>query len=49
VLAADLLQSLINKANDMGLLHLLIDVGYTLDFSITQYVDVTLMIMENMS
>jgi hypothetical protein len=48
VLAADLLQSLINKANDMGLLHLPIDVGYTLDFPIIQYVDDTLMIMENM-
>jgi hypothetical protein len=45
VLAADLLQSLINKANDMGLLHLSIDVGYTLDFHIIQYADDTLMIM----
>jgi hypothetical protein len=41
VLAADLLQSLINKAKDMGLLSLPINVGYTLDFPIIQYADDT--------
>jgi retron-type reverse transcriptase len=46
VLAADLLQSLINKAKDMGLLRLPINVGCTSDFPIIQYVDDTLMIME---
>jgi hypothetical protein len=46
VLADDLLQSLINKANDMGLLQLPFNVGYTLDFPIIQYADDTLMIME---
>jgi hypothetical protein len=46
VLVADLLQSLINKAKEMGLLILPIDVGYSLDFPIIQYVDDTLLIME---
>jgi hypothetical protein len=46
VLAADLLQSLINKAKEMGLLRLPINVGYTSDFPIIQYVGDTLMIME---
>jgi hypothetical protein len=46
VLAADLLQSIINKAKDMGLLRLPIDVGYTNDFPILQYADDTLLIME---
>jgi hypothetical protein len=46
VLATNLLQSLINKAKDMGLLQLPINVGYTMDFPIIQYVDDTLMIME---
>jgi hypothetical protein len=46
VLAADLLQSLVNRAKDMGLLRVPIDVGYTLDFPIIQYADDTLLIME---
>jgi hypothetical protein len=36
-LAADLLQSLINKEKEMGLLRLPINVGYTSDFPIIQY------------
>jgi hypothetical protein len=39
VLAADLLQSIVNKAMADGLLKLPINVGYTQDFSIIQYVD----------
>jgi hypothetical protein len=46
VLAVDLLQSLITKDKDMGLLKLPINVGYTSDFPIIQYVDDTLMIMK---
>jgi hypothetical protein len=46
VLAADLLQSIVNKAKDIGLLRLPINVGCTLDFPILQYVDDTLLIME---
>jgi hypothetical protein len=46
VLAADLLQSIINKAKDSDLLRLPINVGYTTDFSIIQYADDTLLIME---
>jgi hypothetical protein len=46
VLAADLLQSIINIAKDMGLLNLPINVGYTSDFPNIQYVDDTLLIME---
>jgi hypothetical protein len=46
VLAADLLQSILNKAKDNGLLRLLIVVGYTSDFPIIQYADDTLLIME---
>jgi hypothetical protein len=45
-LVADLLQTLINKAEEMGLLILPILVGYSLDFPIAQYVDDTLLIME---
>jgi hypothetical protein len=41
VLVADLLQSLINKEKDMGLLCLPINVGHTLDFPIIQYADDT--------
>jgi hypothetical protein len=37
---------LINKAEEMGLLRLPIDVGYSLDFPIIQYVDDTLLIMK---
>jgi hypothetical protein len=46
VLAVDLLQSIVNKAMTSGLLRLSIDVGYTNDFPIIQYVDDTLLIME---
>jgi hypothetical protein len=46
VLAIDLLQSLITKDKDMGLLKLPINVGYTSDFPIIQYADDTLMIMK---
>jgi hypothetical protein len=46
VLAADLLQSIINIAKDMGLLNLPINVGYTSDFPNIQYVDDILLIME---
>jgi hypothetical protein len=46
VLAADLLQSIVNKARMSGLLRLPIDVGYTNDFPIVQYVDDILLIME---
>jgi hypothetical protein len=46
VLAADLLQSIINKAKENGILRLPIDVGYSVDFPIVEYADDTLMIME---
>jgi hypothetical protein len=46
VMAADLLQSIVNKAKDRGLLSLPIEVGYTSDFPVIQYTDDTLMIME---
>jgi hypothetical protein len=46
VLAADLLQSVVNKAMQARLLRLPINVGYTSDFPIIQYVDDTLLIME---
>jgi hypothetical protein len=46
VLAADLLQSIINKASHMWLLTLPIKVGYTTDFLVVQYADDTLLIME---
>jgi hypothetical protein len=46
VLAADLLQSIVNKAKDIGLLRLPINVRCTLDFPILQYADDTLLIME---
>jgi hypothetical protein len=42
VLAADLLQSIINKAMYIGLLNLPVEVGYTNDFPIVQYVDDTI-------
>jgi hypothetical protein len=45
-LSADFLQSLINKAKDMGLLRLPINMWYTSDFPIIQYADDTLKIME---
>jgi hypothetical protein len=47
VLATDLLQSLINKAKDMDLLRLPINVGYTSGFPIIQYADDTFLIMES--
>ena len=46
VLAADLLQSIVNKAKDLGLLKLPVNVGYTNDFPILQYADDTLLIMK---
>jgi hypothetical protein len=46
VLAADLLQSIISKAKDTGLLKLTIQVGYTSDFPILQYAYDTLLVME---
>jgi hypothetical protein len=46
ILAANLLQSIVNKAKDMRLLRFPLNVGYTSDFSIIQYTDDTLLIME---
>jgi hypothetical protein len=46
VLTVDLLQLVINKAKDMGLLKLPINVGYTDDYPIIQYADDTLLIIE---
>jgi hypothetical protein len=46
VLAADLLQSLINKAKDLGLLKLPIPLHCSSDFLVLQYADNTLIIME---
>jgi hypothetical protein len=46
VLAADFLQSLVNKAKDSGLLKLPIPLNNTQDFPIIQYVDDTLIILE---
>lgn len=46
VLAADLLQSIINKAKDQGLFKLPIPLHYTSDFPILQYADDTLIILE---
>jgi hypothetical protein len=46
ILAADLLQSVVNKAKDEGILNLPINVGYSSDFPILQYADDTLLIME---
>jgi hypothetical protein len=46
VLAADFLQTLINKAKDMDLLKLPIPLTFTSDFPIIQYADDTLIIME---
>lgn len=46
VLAADFLQSLINKGKDLGLLKLPIPLTSTNDFPIVQYADDTLIIME---
>jgi hypothetical protein len=46
VLAADLLQSILNKAKDLGLLKLPISLQCSTDFPILQYADDTLVIME---
>jgi hypothetical protein len=46
VLAADLLQSLINKGKDDRTLRIPLEVGYTSDFLIVQYADDTLLTME---
>lgn len=46
VLAADLLQSIINKSKDMGFLKLPIPLSSSADFPIVQYADDTLIIME---
>jgi hypothetical protein len=46
VLAANLLQSIINDAHRTGLLRLPVPAGFTRDFPIIQYADDTLMIME---
>jgi hypothetical protein len=45
-MAADLLQTIINKAKDNGILKVPLEVGYTSDFPIIQYADDTLLIME---
>jgi len=46
VLAADFLQSLVNKGKDLGLLRLPFPLNSNLDFPIVQYADDTLIIME---
>jgi hypothetical protein len=46
VLAADLLQSRINKARNLDILRLPLEVGYTSYFLIIQYANDTLLIME---
>jgi hypothetical protein len=46
VLAADLLQSILNKAKDLSLIKLPIPLNCSSDFSIVQYADDTLIIME---
>jgi hypothetical protein len=46
VLAADMLQTIINKEKDIGLQRVPIDVGYSSNFPTIQYVDDTLLIME---
>lgn len=46
VLAADLLQSILNKAKDIGLLKLALPLGAGNDFLLIQYVDDTLVVME---
>lgn len=49
VLAANLLQTLINRAKDQGLLNLPIPLHHSNDFPILQYADDTLIIMEGCS
>jgi hypothetical protein len=46
ILATDFLQSLLNRAKDLGLLKLPSPLTSTSDFAIVQYVDDTLIIME---
>jgi hypothetical protein len=46
VLAADLLQSIVNKAKSLSLLDLPLNTGYTSDFPIIQYANDTLLVME---
>ena len=46
VIAADLLQSVINKAMGMGLLHPPLQINSSSDFPIVQYADDTLLIMQ---
>jgi hypothetical protein len=46
VLAADFLQTLLNKTRDLNLVQLPIPLTYTSDFPIIQYADDTLIIME---
>jgi hypothetical protein len=46
VLAANLLQSVVNKAKNEGILNLPVNVGYSSDFPILQYADDTQLIME---
>jgi hypothetical protein len=46
VLDANILQLIINKAKETGLPRLPIQVGYTSDFPIVQYVDDTLLVIE---
>jgi hypothetical protein len=46
VSAADLLETLLNKAKDQNLLHLPLHLSFSSDFPILQYADDTLIIME---
>jgi hypothetical protein len=46
VLAADLLQSIVNKANDCGILRLPLPNACGVDFPIIQYADDTILVME---
>ncbi|WVZ97553.1 hypothetical protein U9M48_043079 [Paspalum notatum var. saurae] len=48
VIAADLLQTIPNKARELGLIALPIPLNHTSDFPVLQYVDDTLIIMEGM-
>jgi hypothetical protein len=46
VLAADLLQSVVNKARQQGMLNLPFQLAYREDFPILQYADDTILVME---
>jgi hypothetical protein len=48
VLAADLLLSILNKAKNLGVLHLPIPLSFSINFPVIHYVDDTLIIMEGM-